>query len=202
MGIGYAIAYRLGVRPWERAGAAAAEQFTGLLEREEAERRPPYGRALDLGCGTGAHAIELARRGWTVTGVDATPQAVQAARMRPGADAASVTFVDGDVTALRTAGVGTGFGFLLDVGCFHGLRDEDRAAMAAEVDAVATADATVLMLAFSPARRGPLPRGAGRDAIEAAFAGWGVIAEDAADVSGMPGPLKKTAPRWYRLRRR
>lgn len=30
------------------------------------------GRALDLGCGTGRHAIWLAQRGWSVTGVDSS----------------------------------------------------------------------------------------------------------------------------------
>lgn len=32
----------------------------------------PAGRALDLGCGTGRHAIWLAQRGWSVTGVDSS----------------------------------------------------------------------------------------------------------------------------------
>lgn len=48
MGVGYAMAYRLGITPWERAGEASAEHFAVLLDREERERERPLGRALDL----------------------------------------------------------------------------------------------------------------------------------------------------------
>ena len=37
-------------------------------------------RILDVGCGTGRHAIELARRGYHITGVDLSPSQVRRAR--------------------------------------------------------------------------------------------------------------------------
>ncbi len=40
------------------------------------------GRALDLGCGTGRNAIWLARRGWDVTGVDASEVGLAQAQAR------------------------------------------------------------------------------------------------------------------------
>jgi SAM-dependent methyltransferase len=43
---------------------------------------PPKGRVLDLGCGTGAHAIRLARRGCEVVAVDLSAAGVCAARER------------------------------------------------------------------------------------------------------------------------
>ena len=55
------------------------------------------------------------------------------------------------------------------------------------------------MLAFSPARRGPLPPGASREEIETAFGGWKILADEPADTSGMPRALQGSAPRWYRL---
>jgi SAM-dependent methyltransferase len=202
MSAGYAIAHRLGLTPWERAGRDAGSQFTAMLAREEQERARPFGAALDLGCGTGAHSIELAQRGWRVTGVDAIGAAVQKARARARKEGVDVRFVKGDVTALLPEEIGADVSFFLDVGCFHGLKDRQRAAMGDRVTACAAPDATMLMLAFLPGRRGPLPRGGSRSDIEAAFAGWTVVDEEAADVAGMPGPLKKATPRWYRLRRR
>ena len=103
------------------------------------------------------------------------------------------------MTALEASDAGNGFSFLLDVGCFHGLSDAQRAAMARGVSAVASKDATLLLLAFRPGG-GPC-RGASRADIMAAFTGWAIVADQAADTSGMPGPLKNEAPRWYRLSR-
>jgi SAM-dependent methyltransferase len=199
MSLGYQLAYRVGITPWEKAGEAAAEQFSGLLDREEAGRARPFGRALDLGCGTGSHTLELAERGWTATGIDAVERAVTKARSRP--DASRATFVVGDVTDLAAAGVEGPVDFFLDVGCFHGLDDAQRAAMGRGVTELASATATLLVLAFRPSGRPLLPRGAGREDLERAFAGWTITSEDPADTSGMPGPLRKTAPQWFRLRR-
>jgi len=41
--------------------------------------RPP-GRALDLACGTGRHALFLAEKGWEVTAVDVSPRAIALAQ--------------------------------------------------------------------------------------------------------------------------
>ena len=43
---------------------------------------PPEGTVLDLGCGTGGHAIRLAERGFDVVALDLTLPGVQAARAR------------------------------------------------------------------------------------------------------------------------
>ena len=165
MSLGYTIAYRIGFTPWERAGRAGAKELSSLFEREETDRGVPFGRALDLGCGTGAHTIELAARGWQATGINLVPRAVQMARQRAAAAGAGngVRFIRGDVTALEASEAGTGFSFLLDVGCFHGLSDSQRTTMAPGVSAVASKDATLLLLAFQPAGAGRCPgRAAGR----------------------------------------
>ena len=94
--------------------------------------------------------------------------------------------------------------FLLDFGLFHDeLTDQQRAAMGREVTAVAAPDATLLMMAWGPRRRGALWRGARRSDIEAAYPEWTVVDEQAFDVSGARfyRHVKNPYPRFYRLRR-
>jgi len=202
MSLAYRFLYMVGVTPWEQmARLRGAERIAALFEREEAGGEPPYGPALDLGCGSGIWAVELARRGWEVTGVDFVPKAVRRARERAREAGVELRLVEGDVTKLREAGVGSGFSLLLDFGCFHDeLTDAQRAAEGREATAAAAPGATLLMFAMRPGRRGPLPRGASREDIEAAFPDWEVVDEEAADVTGAPGWVRRAEPRFYRLR--
>ena len=193
----YALMYRLGIRPWERYGKAAAGSIAAVLDREESERSRPLGRALDLGCGRGQYTPELARRGWATTGIDYVPAAIEAARSRGPGD---LTYVLGDVTDLESAGLGT-FDFFLDVGCFQGLDADGRAAMGRGVTALANPGATVLMLAFGATRLRAWVGGVTQDEVEHAFPAWTLVAADLADTVGLGWPMNRTAPRWYRLRR-
>jgi SAM-dependent methyltransferase len=52
----------------------------------------PGARILDVGCGPGRHAIELARRGYAVTGIDSSAAMIAAARDRAAAAAVSPEF--------------------------------------------------------------------------------------------------------------
>jgi SAM-dependent methyltransferase len=206
MSLGYRILYGLGVTPWEQVAKLpdVTERISGLFVRQEAGREPPYGPVLDLGCGSGIWAVKLAARGWQVTGIDFVPKALRRARERAHQAGVELRLVEGDVTKLRSTGVGSGFPFLMDFGLFHDeLTDEQRVAMGREVSAVAAPGATLLMLAWAPGRRGPLPRGASRCDIEAAYPMWKVIDEDDLDPSGAPlyRFVKKAEPRFYWLRR-
>ena len=197
----YKFAYRVGFTLWEGAAeqGPVAQQVSTLFTREERDREPPYGKALDLGCGTGRDSVDLATRGWQVTGIDMIPKAITAARARAREAGVEAEFIQGDVTALRTAGVGTGYRLLLDGGTIHGLNDTQRETVSREINEVAAPDATLLMFAFAPARRGPSPRGMSRGDIEATFPTWKVTDEEPVNVS-LPKFLR-TDPRWYRLQR-
>jgi tellurite methyltransferase len=60
---------------------------------EIADSLPP-GRALDLACGTGRHAIYLAQLGWSVTAVDSSEVAI--AQLPAGVDARVADLERGD----------------------------------------------------------------------------------------------------------
>lgn len=58
-------------------------------------------RVLDLGCGTGNAALQAARLGAVVTGVDRAARLVEVARERAAAEGLTVRFEQGDATDLR-----------------------------------------------------------------------------------------------------
>lgn len=57
---------------------------------------------VDVGCGTGLLACELARRGHEVTAVDPSPAMLDVARVRPGGE--RVRWIEGDASLLDEAG--------------------------------------------------------------------------------------------------
>jgi len=202
MSLFYKLQYLIGLTPWERMPSLPiGEQAIALLDQAESGREPPYGRALDLGCGTGFWSVRLARRGWDVTGVDIVPKALRTARKRARAAGVDIHFAEGSITALTTLGIGSGFRLILDFGAVHGLAPEQVQAVGREVTAVASGDAMLVMYAFSPGRRGPLPRGISREEIEQAYGGWTITNEESFDITGAPRFVQKARPRFYCLRR-
>ena len=200
----YGLAYAIGFHPWEDLveHRPFADTLLGLVGREEDEYGPPYGAALDLGTGSAVWGVRLAERGWQVTGIDIVEKALRRARQRIDEEGVEMRLVHGDVTAMREAGVGSGFRLVLDTGTFHGLGDAEREAMAREVDAVAAPDATVILDCFAPRHRGPLPGGASRADVERAFPGWRITDVEVADTDPDPvARLFRFEERFYRLRR-
>jgi hypothetical protein len=109
--------------------------------------------------------------------------------------------VNGSVTSLQEAGVGSGYRLVLDTGTFHDLTDDQREAMGRAVTSVASLDATVLLLVWPKRRRLPLIRGANRSDVEAAFPGWAITNVETSHFR-LPKPLQMIISpdeEWYRL---
>jgi 2-polyprenyl-3-methyl-5-hydroxy-6-metoxy-1,4-benzoquinol methylase len=55
---------------------------------------------LDVGCGTGRHSVELAHRGYRVTGIDLSPSQIERAREKAKAAGVEIDFRIADARAL------------------------------------------------------------------------------------------------------
>jgi hypothetical protein len=186
----YKISYGMGFHPWEDLvnHEPFADALLALIDRVEAGRIP--------------WGVELAARGWTVTGVDNIAKALRRAEERIREAGVEMRLVHADVTRLRQSGVGSGYDLVVDTGTFHGLTPAQRPAMGREVAAITTPTATVILDCFSPRRRGPLPRGCTRADVEDAFPGWEMTAAVDADTDPEPiARLFKFGEMFYALRR-
>lgn len=69
---------------------------------------PSAQRLLELGCGTGAHAVQLATRGFIVHGIDASTTMLERARVRvrsiTGAASEMISFESGDIRSCQVDG--------------------------------------------------------------------------------------------------
>lgn len=63
----------------------------------------PGMRLLDVGCGTGRHAVELAKRGLEVTGVDVSTGMLEVARAKAAEAGVLVEFIEADATTWRAS---------------------------------------------------------------------------------------------------
>jgi len=201
----YKLAYSIGFHPWEDAERHMpfVEKINEMFAREESGKVAPFGKALDIGCGSGIWGINLSKRGWEVTSVDIVDKALQRARERIAKEGVNVKLVKGDVTDLKATEIGSGYKFVLDTGTFHGLSHAHRIAMGKSINSVTAGDATLLLLVWDPKKRGPLPGGASRDEIEMCFPEWKITHVEVADTNP-PGILKllKANENWYRLCRK
>lgn len=87
----------------EKNYAAECDAAEELFQRHA---KGPVHALLDLGCGTGTHALMFAQRGYAVTGVDRSPAMLGLARKKAaGGDSRLVatppTFVEGDVRTVQ-----------------------------------------------------------------------------------------------------
>jgi methyl halide transferase len=108
------VAYREGTPPWD-CGRPHSELARVL---DEYRLRPET--VLEIGCGTGADSIVLAKRRFEVTAVDCSPIAIERARLRAEQHDAVLRFVLEDIFSFgRLSGQ---FDFVYDAGFYHVIR--------------------------------------------------------------------------------
>jgi len=154
--------YDAGPPPWDIGRPQPA--FIELAEHGELS-----GRVLDVGCGTGEHALLAAGRGLDATGIDAVPRAIEQAQRKARDRGLPARFLVWD--ALRLPELGEHFDTVLDSGLFHVFDDEDRARFVASLRAVIPTGGRYYMLCFSDRQPGAFGfRRVTKAEIEAAFA--------------------------------
>ena len=130
------------------------------------------GRVLDVGCGTGEHALMAASRGHDAVGVDQSARALELAESKARDRGLGVRFIRYD--ACKLADLGETFDTVLDCGLFHIFSDAARTQYVDSLRAAVRPQGRYFMLGFSNAQPGDWgPRRLTRNEIEAAFEdGW------------------------------
>jgi cyclopropane fatty-acyl-phospholipid synthase-like methyltransferase len=127
------------------------------------------GRVLDVGCGTGEHALMAASLGLDATGVDMSTAAIDLARRKADERGIDARFLVWDAFDLPS--LGEQFDTVLDCGLFHLFSDDERPRLVESLAAAVPAGGRYHLLCFSdrqPGDRGP--RRVRQDEIRASFA--------------------------------
>jgi cyclopropane fatty-acyl-phospholipid synthase-like methyltransferase len=138
------------------------------------------GSVLDVGCGTGEHALMAAGLGLNATGIDGSAKAIAIARDKARDRGLSARFLVWD--ALQLGSLDEQFDTVLDCGLFHVFEDGERPQFVDSLRAVIPPGGCYHLLCFSDRQPGELgPRRVTQDEIRASFgAGWRVDSIEAA----------------------
>jgi cyclopropane fatty-acyl-phospholipid synthase-like methyltransferase len=168
-------AFYAGTPPWDIGRPQPA--FLRL-----AESGAVRGRVLDVGCGTGEHALMAAGCGLKAVGIDTSPSAIAAAERKAHTRGLKAKFLVWN--ALSLTSLGEEFDSVLDCGLFHVFSDEDRRSFVPNLTAVVRPGGGYFMLCFSERQPGDTgPRRVTQAEIRANFDdGWRVDSIEAATI--------------------
>jgi len=156
-----------GTPPWDIG--RPQKEFVELVRRGEIT-----GSVLDIGCGTGEHALFFAHEGYEVWGIDSSPLAIQKAQEKGAQRELTAHFLV--LNALDLSRLNRKFDTATDSGLFHTLTDEDRLVFLDNLAAILSPAGKYFMLCFSdrePAGYGPR-RITEREIRETFSDGWSI----------------------------
>lgn len=155
--------YPLEALPWELG--KPRQVLVELVEKGILRR----GKALDICCGAGTNTVYLAEKGFDVTGIDISSKAVEYAREKAEKAGAKIRLLV--QSFLHLPFEDEEFDLVLDIGCFHHVRVEDRATFIEGVHRVLKMGGTYFLVCFSY-RNGPAWNHFTEEQIAQVFSGY------------------------------
>ena len=156
-----------GTPPWDIG--RPQKEFVELVRRGEIT-----GSVLDIGCGTGEHALFFAGEGHEVWGIDSASLAIQKAKEKAAGRGLQVHFLV--LNALELSRLNRKFDTATDSGLFHTLSNEDRPVFVDNLATILPPAGKYFMLCFSELEPGGYgPRRITKREIEDSFRdGWSI----------------------------
>ncbi|MBI2623786.1 MAG: class I SAM-dependent methyltransferase [Candidatus Liptonbacteria bacterium] len=132
----------IGTLPWEIV--APPQELAAALQRGNI----PKGEALDVGCGTGNYSIYLTTRGFEVTGIDFSENALAVAKNRAHQKGINIKFVLADANNLAGT-LNEKYDFIFDYSLLHHIADDDVQKYAAQFPSLLKPNGVLLLICYS-----------------------------------------------------
>ncbi|MHA2104763.1 MAG: class I SAM-dependent methyltransferase [Candidatus Hodarchaeales archaeon] len=133
-----------------------------------------FGHILDIGCGTGENSLIFAKLGYSVTGIDSSPKAIELASKKLNKNGLKLKFQVRN--ALNLANLVEKFDTIIDSGLFHIFSDIDRKIYIENLYQVLKSGGSLFILCFSDRETpGYGPRRVSKEEIKTSFeVGWDI----------------------------